>query len=264
MSDEATKEEGSNGVQCPKAALFDLDDTLAESFQAPKPEMIERLRKLLDVMPVAVLTAASFQRMQEQFLNQLTTSPHIARLFIFSNVCSECYVWKDGWQREYVITFTPEQHAEIRKAIDESVAEVKLAPDPKHKPGILEKEGKVAYAALGLQATQAEKLAWDPDRSKRVALRDAIRTRIDYAEISVGGATTVDITPKGIDKAYGVRWLADRLGIAPKDMLFMGDALFEHGNDEAVVPTGIETRPVAGPEDTLNAIDEILATCAPK
>jgi hydroxymethylpyrimidine pyrophosphatase-like HAD family hydrolase len=224
--------------------------------------MIDRLRKLLDLMPVAVLTAANFPRMQEQFLNQLASSPFISRMYVFSNVCSECYTWQEGWQREYLVAFTPEQHAQINKAIEESVAEIKLVPDPRYKPVIMENEGKVAYAALGLTATQLEILSWDPLRTKRTALRDAIAKRIDFAEISVGGATTVDITPKGIDKAYGVHWLAKHLNIEPKDMLYMGDALFEGGNYIPVIPTGIQTRSVAGPDDTLKAIDELLASCA--
>ena len=248
-------------MQCPKAAIFDLDDTLAESFQAPTSEMVERLRNLLDRIPVAIMTAASFQRMETQFLRELTTSAHISRLIIFSNVASECYLWKEGWQQEYDVSFSTKEHSEIKKAIEESVAEVQLAEHPKYRSLILERDGKIAYAAIGLDATQEEKKAWDPDRRKRTELAEAIRRRIPHAEISIGGTTTVDITPKGIDKAYGVEWLGKHLGVKPREMLYVGDALFEGGNDAVVITTGVITRAVSGPAETLQVIDELLKVC---
>jgi len=47
----------------------------------------------------------------------------------------------------------------------------------------------------------------------------------------MGGATSIDVTKPGIDKAYGVRKLRDILGISLKEMIFIGDALFPGGND---------------------------------
>lgn len=249
-------------MACPKAALFDLDDTLAESFKPPAKLMIKRLLRLLDTMPVAIITAASFQRMERQFLNEFVTSPSISQLYLFANVATECFTWNDGWQKIYEIPFTTQQHDAIRAAIHESVAEIGLVADSEDSPLILERAGKIAYAALGFNASQEKKSAWDPTRAKRIALRDTIRKRIDFAEVSVGGATTVDITPKGVDKAYGVRWLAKRLAVAPSEMLYVGDAFFEYGNDACVIPTGIQTCQVSGPDETLKIIDDILAACA--
>ena len=78
----------------------------------------------------------------------------------------------------------------------------------------------------------------------------------------MGGMTTVDITHKGINKAYGVRWLSEKLGIPAGEMLYVGDALFEGGNDIVVIPTGIQTRSVSGPPETLAVIEELLKACA--
>ena len=44
--------------------------------------------------------------------------------------------------------------------------------------------------------------------------------------VRLGGATSVDVTKPGIDKAYGIRKLRDILGIAIQDMIYVGDALF--------------------------------------
>ena len=47
----------------------------------------------------------------------------------------------------------------------------------------------------------------------------------------MGGATSIDVTKPGIDKAYGIRKLRDILGIEIEEMIFIGDALFPGGND---------------------------------
>jgi len=49
--------------------------------------------------------------------------------------------------------------------------------------------------------------------------------------VRLGGATSIDVTKPGIDKAYGIRKLRDLLGITIKEMVYIGDALFAGGND---------------------------------
>jgi hypothetical protein len=80
--------------------------------------------------------------------------------------------------------------------------------------------------------------------------------------VLIGGKTTIDITRAGVDKAFGVRWLSERLNIPPQAMLFVGDALYEGGNDAVVIPTGIQTRSVTGPSETAKIIDDLLSICS--
>lgn len=244
----------------PKAVLFDLDDTLAESFKPPKAEMITRLSALLDKTAVAILTAAGFPRVEAEFLDHLALSPRIDRCFVFPNSASQCYTHGDGaWRLQYSLDINPEDRAAIKKALDESVRETGILGDnPKYQPAIIDREAEIAFAAIGLDASAKDKNAWDPDQSKRRRLKAALETRVHEFEILIGGKTTIDITKKGVDKAYGVRWLAEKLGCAPSEMLFIGDALYEGGNDAVVIPTGIQTRSVANPEETAAIVDELL------
>lgn len=248
-------------MKCPRAVIFDLDDTLAESFQAPTGEIIGRLKKLLNAIPIGIATAASFERMEAQFLGEFTALPSVSQLFIFPNMASQCYVWDSGWKQAYSIAFTPEEYEAIDAAIKASVMEIGLVPDPLYEPVIVNRGGKVAYAAIGFDAPAEVKNSWDPERTKRSGLKEALERRLPNVEVSIGGSTTIDITPKEVDKAHGVRWLSKQLGIAPQEMLYVGDALFEGGNDSVVIPTGIETRFVTGPDETSNVIDELLNAC---
>ncbi|WP_448065272.1 hypothetical protein, partial [Escherichia coli] len=64
----------------------------------------------------------------------------------------------------------------------------------------------------------------------------------------------------GIDKAYGMRQLADATGIPLDDMLFVGDRLDPDGNDYPVLAMGVECHAVHGWEDTADYLDGLIPT----
>src|SRR5690606_16934504 len=100
---------------------------------------------------------------------------------------------------------------------------------------ILEDRGsQITFSALGQRAPLEAKVAWDPTGEKKNALRAAVAERLPDLEVRSGGSTSVDITHRGIDKAYGMRQLAAETGISLDDMLFVGDRLDPDGNDYPV------------------------------
>ncbi|PIR83999.1 HAD family hydrolase [Candidatus Kaiserbacteria bacterium CG10_big_fil_rev_8_21_14_0_10_51_14] len=250
-------------MRCPRVAIFDLDDTLAESFQPPAPEMVERLGKLLEIMPVAIMTAAGFPRIKDQFISHLEHSPHISQFYIFPNSTTECYMWENStWNVAYSLGLSESDRETIRKAIRETIAESGVFEEhPIHAPEIIDRDAQIALATLGLEASYEEKRAWDPDQAKRKKLKAVLEKKIPQFEILMGGMTTIDITHKGINKAYGVNWFSTKLGIPTGEMLYVGDALYPGGNDEVVISTGIQTHEVSGPPETLTVIEELLRTC---
>ena len=249
-------------MDCPRAAIFDLDDTLAESFRPPKPSMVSKLGALLERIPVSIMSAAGFPRIEADFLHKLTDSPRIDSFYVFPNSSAQCFVHERGeWHSAYDLLLSEEQRRTIRAALEESVGEIRLELNPKYEPVIIDRDVQIAYAALGLGATEEDKRAWDPDKSKRKKLKAALERRLPDYEILIGGKTTMDITHKGINKAYGVEWLSKKLDIPASEMLYVGDAFYEGGNDTVVVPTGIQTRSVSSPSETEGVIDELLKVC---
>lgn len=83
--------------------------------------------------------------------------------------------------------------------------------------------------------------------------------RIPGFSVRLGGTTSVDVTKPGIDKAYGIRKLRDRLGIAIPEMIFIGDALFPGGNDYPAKEAGVVTIQVNGPNESKRVIEAIIA-----
>ena len=77
--------------------------------------------------------------------------------------------------------------------------------------------------------------------------------------VRLGGTTSIDVTKPGIDKAYGIRKLRDLLGIAMKEMIFIGDALFPGGNDYPAKEAGVVSIQVRDPEETKRVIEAIIA-----
>lgn len=244
----------------PKVVIFDLDETLAESFQPPTPSMVELLFKLLDKVPVAIMSGAGFDRINHDFLEKLEGSPHIGNLYILPNSSTQAYTWQNGWNEEYNFAISPDERTRITKALDDAARDLPLVHDaPAYGSRIADREAQVAYTVVGLDAPQDVKMAWDPDASKRRIIVDYLRRKLPAYDIRTGGASTIDITKKGMNKAYGVRWLSEKLHIRPEEMLYVGDALYEGGNDAVVIETGVMTRAVTGPAETEKVINELLS-----
>ena len=116
----------------------------------------------------------------------------------------------------------------------------------------------MTYSALGQRAPADAKHAWDPDGSKKLKLRDYVAERLPDLEVHVGGTTSVDVTRRGIDKAYGINRLMERLDISPDQLLFIGDRMREGGNDYPVRALGVRWLEVANWQDTAHYVQNLL------
>jgi len=112
---------------------------------------------------------------------------------------------------------------------------------------------------LGQQAPLEEKEKWDPDFSKRKRVKALLDKLIPEFSVRLGGATSIDVTKHGIDKAYGIRKLRDVLNVAIKEMIFIGDAVFPGGNDYPAKEAGVLSIEVKDPHETKRVIEAIIA-----
>ena len=77
--------------------------------------------------------------------------------------------------------------------------------------------------------------------------------------VNLGGATSIDVTKKGIDKKYGIHKLRDVLDIKISQMIFIGDAIFPGGNDYPAKQAGTFSIRVKDPDETKTVIEGIIA-----
>ena len=259
----------------PRLVAFDLDETLAPSKSPLPAPMAAALRSLLEVVPVCIISGGQFSQFHDQVLGHLgATGDQLSRLHLMPTcgtryyvraplgAAAACNIDSDGWRLVYANDFTPAQVAEGFAVVEAEARRLGLWEE-RTWGAILENRGsQITFSALGQEAPLDAKKAWDPTGEKKGRLRDAVAVRLPELEVRSGGSTSVDITPKGVDKAYGMVRLVEQTGIPLDDMLFVGDRLDAKGNDYPVKALGVPCRAVTGWEDTVGYVTALATRIA--
>jgi len=243
---------------------FDLDGTLAESKQPIGDEMAGLLKDLLDVAMVAVISGGDWPQFDKQVVARLPAGTRLERLFIMPTTGSKLYACTDGtWTQVYAETFSKEEHDRILAALDKAVKACGFDQEKTWGQQIEDRGSQITFSALGQEAPLDAKKAWDPDIAKRTALQKALEADLSDLSVKVGGSTSIDITRKGVDKAYAIGKLTGHAGVAAGEILFMGDAIYPGGNDDPVRAAGIDSVAVRDVRDTGNVIRGVIACLKP-
>jgi phosphomannomutase len=124
---------------------------------------------------------------------------------------------------------------------------------------IEDRGSQITFSALGQQAPLEEKKKWDSDYAKRKKIKAILDDSLAEFSVRMGGATSIDVTKPGINKAYGIRKLRDILSIAIEEMIFIGDALFPGGNEYPAKEAGVVSIRVRDPDETKRVVEAIIA-----
>lgn len=250
-----------------KLIAFDLDGTLAPSKSHFDPRMVGLFDGLLAKYDVCVISGGKYELFQRQFLAQITTeSASLERLHLMPTSGTRYYRFEDGeWVIKYAEDFTQEQKDKIIKALEEGLEESGFKEEKTYGETIEDRDSQITLSILG-QEIVAElgedgvriKEEWDPDGTKKFKIRDIVAEKIPEFNVRAAGATSIDVTRPGIDKAYGMHKLMEATGFAKEDILFMGDKIMPGGNDYAVEEMGIDCISVRSWEDTSYAIEGII------
>lgn len=246
-----------------KVLAFDLDDTLAVTKSPMSDRMSELLTALLEDFEICIISGGRYEQFQMQVLERLHAPAHkLNRLHLMPTCGTRYYRYdelKEEWALQYAEDLTDEQRAKVAEVLEASAKELGLWEENPAGPILEDRGSQVTFSALGQQATPEDKYAWDPEGTKKAALRDLAAQSLPGLEVRAGGSTSIDVTRAGIDKAYGMEKLIDALDINQDDILFFGDNLQEGGNDYPVKAMGIDSLEVEGWEDTAHRLESILA-----
>ena len=94
--------------------------------------------------------------------------------------------------------------------------------------------GCVTFPILGTAAVAADKLAFDPDRSKRRKIYDEVCALFPEYTVFVGGSSSFDMAPSPYNKYYALDLYCREQGFAHDEVVFVGDDYGQGGNDESV------------------------------
>jgi hypothetical protein len=242
-----------------KLIVFDLDGTLAESKAPLDAEMSGLLGDLLGIVKVAVISGGGWPQFEKQVLSHLPHDESLVSLSLLPTCGTQFFRYARDWEKIYSEDFTADEKQKIVSSLQKAVDQAGFKP-PKVWGEVIEDRGsQITFSALGQQAPLEEKAKWDPDYAKRKKIKAIVDTSIPEFSVRMGGATSIDVTKPGIDKAYGIRKLRDVLGISLKEMIFVGDALFPGGNDYPAQQAGVISIPVQGPHETKRVVETIIA-----
>jgi phosphomannomutase len=247
-------------LQDKELIVFDLDGTLSESKSPMDAEMAGLLTKLLEKKKVSVIGGGIYSIFQSQFLKSLNAPAELLKnLYLFPTTGTVFYRYSNGWQKVYSLDLTNQEKNQIRQAFDEVLKKIKYVKPAKVYGELLEdRETQMTYSFLGqdivkVLGKKGLKLKTDwRDQNNDLKLRVArlVGKRLPKFEVRAAGYTSIDVTRKGVDKAYGLRQMQSILKIPIDKMLFVGDAIFRGGNDYAALKTKVDYVAVRGPTET--------------
>ena len=242
-----------------KLVVFDLDGTLAPSKSSLDPEMAALLHDLLGVVRVAVISGGAWLQFERQVPSKLAQDERLEKLSILPTCGTQFFEYAGQWKRLYEEDFTTDEKEKIVRSLSNAVGTAGYQVEKTWGETIEDRGSQITYSALGQQAPLEDKEKWDADFAKRKKIKAILDTLIPEFSVRLGGATSIDVTKPGIDKAYGIKKLREILGIEVKEMIYVGDALFPGGNDYPAEEAGVVSIAVRDPDDTKRVIETMIA-----
>ena len=235
--------------------VFDLDGTLTASKQVIDKEMASLLCSLIKIKKVAIISGASFEQFKKQLIKDLPCS-NLSNLYIFPANGSSMYRNDmNMWSMVYQDSLTDIEKEKINSVLEEVIEG--LDEGEKYGDLIEDRESQITISLLGQEAPIEEKKGYDPSGVKRQKIVDKIKDKLPEFEIYIAGTTSIDITKKDINKAYGINRMMKYLEAEKQDILFIGDAI-DNGNDSSVKKTGVDYRKVKNWKETEEVIKKLI------
>jgi phosphomannomutase len=266
----------SNMSQVPDIVLFDMDGTLTPAREQASPDVIESLIDLLQFADVGIVTGADLDgilrqcdrpALREGILNSDNAfwllscngtqvhvlNPHTEEWEQITSVKIRDKIGTRWMNYLYMEIFEAQNRLILREA------DLPFSP-----PFIQERQGLINWSLVGQSADQDSRRkfeVFDAEslyRDKKVRMLERLQAGGDlhpFLSFKIGGASSIDIYPKGWDKTYALRHFADQ------DAWFVGNQCKPGGNDYEIYEAlsedgrGFET---SGPLDTIRIINEVI------
>lgn len=245
-----------------KIIAFDLDGTLTESKTAMTNEMAKLLSTLSLKAKIAVISGGSYNQFEKQIIKEITevqVEKNLKNIILLPTSGSCRYEYDQSWEQTYSHPFPQEIKDRVKEEFNKIIQDKSFDIPEKHfGPYIEDRGNQITLSALGQDAPLEAKKSWDPHSIKRLKIREDLEKMIPEIEAHIGGMTSVDVLPKGFDKAVGLKLLLEAERLEINDILFIGDAVFEGGNDYSPLKAGIETVGIKGPSETAELIKKFL------
>ncbi|MFZ2523590.1 MAG: HAD-IIB family hydrolase [Minisyncoccia bacterium] len=245
-----------------KVIVCDLDGTLAPSKSPISSDMAEVIGHVLERYYMAIVSGGSFVQFEKQFLSNLKVGPKtLKNLSLFPTNGSACYVYDEKnkvWSELYEEKLSIPERKKIISALNNAISEVGLDLSGSYGETIEDRGTQITFSGKGQNAPLSIKQTWDPEQTKRRKILEILNKKIPEFDARIGGVSSIDITRKGLDKAYAIGKIKELLKVDDEDIIYVGDALYRGGNDETVKSTGVDFIQQFGPNHTIEFLSRYM------
>lgn len=235
--------------------MFDLDGTLTESRLPISKETADLVKELLKDKYVGVVSGCSIDQMKYQ-LGSVLSSDNLNNLCLFPSTATCLYVYDGGWVCKYREVLNGILAERIKQTLLKVCRNIKV--EEPYGEVIDDRGGQIAIALMGINAPLDYKALYDPYYRKRLSVKPILEQELPECEITIGGTTTITVTRKGIDKTNCIYLVKKYFNINKDEILFIGDTIFENGNDYPMKKAGVDCIQVANPDETKRIIGRLL------
>ena len=195
---------------------------------------------MLGTVKVAIISGAAWSQFEKQVLAILPHDHHLNSLSLLPTCDTKYYRFDGVWKKLYSEDFSAEDAKRIASLLNQAVDRTGCWAVKRWGDLIEDRGSQITFSGLGQEAPLVEKAKWDPNFAKRQKIEAVLEPMNPGFSIRLAGATSIDATGPGIDKAYAIRKLKETLGIAIAEMIFVGDAIFPGGDDYPAKQAGVE------------------------
>ena len=211
-----------------KVMAFDLDGTLTQHRSPLDPQNREVLEKLSRKYKILMVGAGQCQRIFDQM-------EHFPVDIIGNYGMQYAKYNPDTQELDYMRNDTvPCANAETIEARVTGLRQKHGFTAFKGDNVQYHPSGCLTFPILGTKADLGDKLAFDPDRSKRRAFYQEVVELFPEYVVFVGGSSSFDMAPKPYNKYYALDLYCKENGLSHDQVVYVGDDYGQGGNDESV------------------------------
>ncbi|GAB5036294.1 phosphomannomutase a1 [Nannochloropsis oceanica] len=237
-------------------ALFDVDGTLTPARKDITPETAAFIKKLREKITIGVVGGSDFPKQKEQL------GETVLEDFDYSFSENGLVAYHKGKQIGHTSINDHLGEENIKAIVNWTLRYLSDLDIPIKRGTFIEyRTGMLNISPIGRNCNREERNAFevmDLENGVRKTMVEKMRKKFANLDLtfSIGGQISFDLFPKGWDKTYCLRYLAEG---DFDEVHFFGDKTFEGGNDhEIFVHPRVIGHTVTCPEDTVKQLRELF------
>jgi HAD superfamily hydrolase (TIGR01484 family) len=243
---------------------FDLDGTLTNQDGLVSEELYKSLSEISEKYKMVIVSGSPINKIQNVLGQLIQKTPE--QWLVFSNTGG--LAWSFGQEGKLIRIFQALFNRDLKAALEFHFNNfISQTNNPAFKSIIFEdRDTQISLTLIPRNASEQVKAECDPDGQKRnillIEFSDYLKLNqpdiLNQIGFTVTGRTTIDILPKGVNKALAIKMIAEIFEIGENQVLFIGNEIFPGGNDFPVTSTQCAYFGVTGSNDVSTLLANFL------